>query len=154
MQSYRFFVISIASAILGGPLATGCAGGEPAGEADDTGAAAQTATVVHRVLFDAGHLQVAGNAFWIIDGDAPSPVPASPTSANSWSGGISAWGFGLFASGRYTIKQLPSGSTLTWGRPPRRLGRSFVPGRSCSTPPRGSPTTAHNPRCVCGVHGA
>jgi hypothetical protein len=81
-------------------------------EASDT---AQQITAVKRVLFDAAHRQVAGNAFWIVDTDAPAPVPASPTSANSWSGAISAWGFGLFSSGRYTITQLPSGGTLHFG---------------------------------------
>lgn len=81
----------------------------------DSAAATQAATTVHRVLFDSAHRQVAGNAFWIVDADAPSPVPASPTSAASWSGAISAWGFGLFSSGRYAITQLPSGSTLNFG---------------------------------------
>src|SRR5215468_1991339 len=92
---------------------SGCATDDVPGPADQ--AVTEPATTIHRVLFDAGHRQVAGNAFWIVDGDAPSPVPASPTSANSWSGAISAWGFGLFSSGRYTIKQLPSGSTLNFG---------------------------------------
>ena len=91
---------------------SGCATDDAPAPADE--AATEPATTPRRVLFDAGHRQVAGNAFWIVDSDAPSPVPASPTSANSWSGAISAWGFGLFSSGRYTIKQLPSGSTLNF----------------------------------------
>lgn len=92
---------------------SGCATDDVPGPADE--AAIEPVTAVHRVLFDAGHRQVAGNAFWIVDADAPSPAPATPTSATSWSGAISAWGFGLFSSGRYAIKQLPSGSTLNWG---------------------------------------
>src|SRR5215475_7158887 len=96
-------------------LAAGCAADAVDGAEPDEVEAAAPVTAVKRVLFDAGHRQVAGNAFWIVDGDAPSPVPANPTSVNSWSGAISAWGFGLFSSGRYTIKQLPSGSTLNFG---------------------------------------
>src|SRR5579859_306697 len=63
---------------------TACLGDDPSSPADtdDTAAAVQPATALHRVLFDAGHRQVAGNAFWIVDADAPAPVPASPTSAN------------------------------------------------------------------------
>src|SRR5262245_2366952 len=98
----------------------GCLGDGNSPESQDPGdeaSAEVTApiTAVKRVLFDAGHRQVAGNAFWIVDGDAPSPVPANPTSVNSWSGAISAWAFGLFSSGRYAIVQLPSGSTLSFG---------------------------------------
>lgn len=93
----------------------GCLGDEDRDSGDEAAAIAAPITAVRRVLFDAGHRQVAGNAFWIVDGDSPAPVPASPTSADSWSGAISAWGFDLFASGRYAITQLPSGSTLSWG---------------------------------------
>lgn len=58
---------------------SGCATDDAPGPADEpaTSAAAEPATAVHRVLFDASHRQVAGNAFWIVDGDAPSPVPAN-----------------------------------------------------------------------------
>jgi hypothetical protein len=93
----------------------GCLGEEALDPGDAEAAAAAPITAGHRVLFDAGHRQAVGNAFWIVDGDAPALVPANPTSADSWSGAISAWGFGLFASGRYAITQLPSGSTLNWG---------------------------------------
>jgi hypothetical protein len=95
-------------------LAAGCAA-DAVEDAESEVEAAGPVTAVKHVLFDAGHRQVAGNAFWIIDGDAPSPAPAAPTSANSWSGAISAWGFGLFSSGRYAITQLPSGATLNFG---------------------------------------
>jgi hypothetical protein len=70
---------------------------------------------VRRVLFDAAHKQVAGNADWIVDSHEPDPLPASPTGPTSWSGGISSWGYDLHASGRYTIKQLPAASSLNWG---------------------------------------
>jgi hypothetical protein len=96
-------------------LAAGCAADAVDAAEPDEAETAAPVTAVKHVLFDAGHRQVAGNAFWIVDGDAPSPVPANPTSANSWSGAISAWGFGLFSSGRYAIAQLPSGSTLNFG---------------------------------------
>jgi hypothetical protein len=66
------------------------------------------------VLFDAAHKNVAGNADWIVDANSPDPMPANPTSETSWSGGISAWGFDLFASGRYAIHQLGQGTALTW----------------------------------------
>lgn len=93
----------------------GCATDDAPAPASVDESATQAATTAFRVLFDSAHRQVAGNAFWIVDADAPSPVPATPTSAASWSGAISAWGFGLFSSGRYAITQLPSGSTLNFG---------------------------------------
>jgi hypothetical protein len=66
------------------------------------------------VLFDAAHKNVAGNADWIVDTHYPDPQPSNPTSETSWNGGISAWGFDLYASGRYAIHQLPPGTALTW----------------------------------------
>ena len=68
-----------------------------------------------RVLFDGAHKQVAGNADWIVDSHAPDPQPANPTSATQWNGGISSWGFGLYSSGRYSVKQLPAGAALNFG---------------------------------------
>lgn len=119
MKSLPLIALSMIAAV------TGCLGDGPEDATDDaldgtaaadpTAATTAAATAVHRVLFDAAHRQVAGNAFWIVDADAPAPVPASPTSATSWSGAISSWGFGLVSSGRYAISQLPSGSTLNWG---------------------------------------
>ena len=67
------------------------------------------------MLFDTAHKQVAGNADWVIDSHEPDPIPASPTSRTSWSGGISSWGYDLHASRRYSIKQLPSATALGWG---------------------------------------
>lgn len=110
MKPMPIFVMCVMTA-----AASGCATHDVPADEAGTHAATEPVTAVHRVLFDAGHRQVAGNAFWIVDGDAPSPVPASPTSASSWSGAISAWGFGLFSSSRYMITQLPSGSTLNFG---------------------------------------
>ncbi len=68
-----------------------------------------------RVLFDAAHNQVAGNAYWILDDNFPLPVPTNPTTETSWTGGISAFGFDLLKTGRYTVAQLPTGTPLNWG---------------------------------------
>ena len=68
-----------------------------------------------RVLFDTAHNNVAGNADWLVDSHGVDPVPSNPTSESQWSGGISAWAFGLHASGRYVIKQLPTQTSLNFG---------------------------------------
>jgi hypothetical protein len=81
-----------------------------------TGTTGSTGTPPYRVLFDSAHKQAVSNACWIIDSTSSAdPVPASPTSATDWQGAISSWGFDLFSSGRYTIKQLPVGASLTYG---------------------------------------
>ncbi len=72
-------------------------------------------TSVKRVLFDGAHKQVAGNADWILDTHFPSPQPATPTSETSWNGGISAWGFDLVKTGRYSVTQLSPGASLSFG---------------------------------------
>jgi hypothetical protein len=71
---------------------------------------------VVRVLFDAAHNQVVGNADWVLDYDYPLPMPVNPTTETSWSGGISAFGFDLVKTGRYTAAQLPPGVSLNWGQ--------------------------------------
>ncbi|MFB7241471.1 hydrolase [Streptomyces populi] len=80
----------------------------------DTPAHAATA---HRVLFDNGHAETAGNADWIISTSQPDPLGqnSSPTSETSWTGALSSWGVALQKTGNYSLKTLPSGSSLTYG---------------------------------------
>jgi hypothetical protein len=66
-------------------------------------------------MFDTAHRQDEGNAFWLVDDNAPNPSPASPTRESDWNGGISSWGYRLWASGRYAITQLPEGTALNHG---------------------------------------
>jgi hypothetical protein len=101
--------------------------GEDAGQPHDAGHDAGTPdagppmmdagshTGPFRVLFDGAHKQVEGNADWVLDSHFPDPQPAMPTSATSWTGGISSWGFDLHQSGRYAVHQLGTGSHLSWG---------------------------------------
>ncbi len=93
---------------------TGTGGGTATGGGSATGGG--TGGGVVRVLFDAAHNQVVGNANWVLDADFPSPVPANPTTETSWSGGISAFGFDLVKTGHYVVAQLPSGNSLNWGQ--------------------------------------
>ncbi|MBS2033061.1 MAG: hypothetical protein JST54_34630 [Deltaproteobacteria bacterium] len=103
---------------------TGSASGASSGTTSGSGTTASSTgttggtghTGLYRVMFDAAHEQVAGNACWIVDSSAPNPQPSNPTSETSWSGGISAWGFDLYQSGRYAVTQLPQGTTLNWGQ--------------------------------------
>lgn len=67
-----------------------------------------------RILFDAAHDNSVGNADWVLDTSA-IPSPVHPTSETQWSGGISAWGFDLHTSGRYEVRQVPSGTALNFG---------------------------------------
>lgn len=89
-----------------------------------TGAALQAATAVpahaatpHRVLFDNGHAETAGNADWIISTSQPDPLGqnSNPSSETSWTGALSSWGVALQKTGNYSLKTLPSGSSLTYG---------------------------------------
>ncbi|MFF3885859.1 hydrolase [Streptomyces sp. NPDC001914] len=89
-----------------------------------TGAALQAATAVpahaatpHRVLFDNGHAETAGNADWIISTSQPDPLGqnSNPSSETSWTGALSSWGVALHKTGNYSLKTLPSGSSLTYG---------------------------------------
>lgn len=91
---------------MGGGSATG-GGGSSGGGGGSTGP--------FRVLFDGAHKQQAGNADWVIDTHSPDPMPAMPSSEAAWNGGISSWGFDLFQSGRYRVRQLPAADGLTWG---------------------------------------
>jgi hypothetical protein len=78
---------------------------------------ADAATAVHRVLFDNSKAETAGNADWIIGTGIPDPLTqnANPASETAWTGAISAWGVALQRTGRYSLKTLPAGSTISYG---------------------------------------
>ncbi|MDT7843201.1 hydrolase, partial [Streptomyces justiciae] len=89
-----------------------------------TGAAVETSTAPpaaavtpHRILFDNAHAETAGNADWIISTSQPEPLgeDSSPSSETDWTGAISSWGVALQKTGDYSLKTLPSGSSLTYG---------------------------------------
>lgn len=89
-----------------------------------TGAAVQAsaatpaaAATPHRVLFDNGHAETAGNADWVISTSQPDPLgqDSSPSSETDWTGALSSWGVALQKTGDYSLKTLPSGSGLTYG---------------------------------------
>src|SRR5690606_31256824 len=83
-----------------------------------------------RVLFDAAHGQMAGNADWVIDADACNHVPRFPTPSSreiaaaaragetphetTWSGAFSAFGVALASSG-FELESLPPGERFTFG---------------------------------------
>lgn len=75
------------------------------------------AATVHRVLFDNSKAETAGNADWIISTSQPDPLNqnANPTTETSWTGAISAWAVALQKTGRYSLKTLPPGNTITYG---------------------------------------
>ncbi|MFJ9846834.1 putative Ig domain-containing protein [Kitasatospora sp. NPDC101155] len=74
-------------------------------------------TTKHRVLFDNSKAETAGNADWIISTSQPDPLGenANPQSETDWTGAISSWGVALQKTGQYSLKTLPSGSTITYG---------------------------------------
>lgn len=90
-----------------------------------TGAALQTgatatpahAATPHRVLFDNAHAETAGNADWIISTSQPDPLGqnATPSAETDWTGALSSWGVALQKTGDYSLKTLPSGSSLSYG---------------------------------------
>lgn len=72
-----------------------------------------------RALFDNLHGETAGNADWIIDTDAPLPLPdqstVGPATARTvWLGGISSWGIDLVKRG-YAVATLAAPHALTYG---------------------------------------
>ncbi|GAA3507245.1 hydrolase [Streptomyces showdoensis] len=79
--------------------------------------AQETAAAPLRVLFDNSKAETAGNADWIIGTGQPDPLTqnASPSAETDWTGAISAWGVALQRTGRYALKTLPSGGTITYG---------------------------------------
>ncbi|MCU7826396.1 putative Ig domain-containing protein [Kitasatospora sp. DSM 101779] len=80
-------------------------------------AVAAAASTPKRILFDNSKAETAGNADWIISTSQPDPLGqnADPTNEASWTGAASAWGVALQKTGRYSLKTLPSGSTITYG---------------------------------------
>lgn len=90
-----------------------------------TGAAVQATTAAtpahaatpHRVLFDNAHAETAGNADWIISTSQPDPLGqnSSPSVETDWTGALSSWGVALQKTGDYSLKTLPSGSSLSYG---------------------------------------
>jgi hypothetical protein len=83
-------------------------------------AVAQThpaAAAPHRVLFDDSKAETAGNADWIVSTAQPDPTVQNrkPTTERSWTGAISAWGVALQRTGRYSLKTLPPGGTISFG---------------------------------------
>ncbi|MGJ5749405.1 hypothetical protein FB563_6989 [Streptomyces puniciscabiei] len=81
-----------------------------------SGTAAHAATT-HRVLFDNAHAETAGNADWIISTSQPDPLGEnpSPSAETDWTGALSSWGVALQKTGGYSLKTLPSGSSLSYG---------------------------------------
>ncbi|MFE0329718.1 hydrolase [Streptomyces sp. NPDC058960] len=90
-----------------------------------TGAAVQATTAAteahaatpHRVLFDNAHAETAGNADWIISTSQPDPLgqDSTPSAETDWTGALSSWGVALQKTGNYSLKTLPSGSSLSYG---------------------------------------
>lgn len=81
-----------------------------------TGTPAHAATT-HRVLFDNAHAETAGNADWIISTSQPDPLgqDSTPSAETDWTGALSSWGVALQKTGDYSLKTLPSGSSLGYG---------------------------------------
>ncbi|MFG2944055.1 hydrolase [Streptomyces adustus] len=75
------------------------------------------AATTHRVLFDNAHAETAGNADWIISTSQPDPLSqnSSPSAETDWTGALSSWGVALQKTGSYSLKTLPSGSSLSYG---------------------------------------
>ncbi|MEU6556580.1 hydrolase [Streptomyces sp. NPDC046915] len=82
-----------------------------------TSAAPAHAATTHRVLFDNAHAETAGNADWIISTSQPDPLgqDSSPSAETDWTGALSSWGVALQKTGGYSLKTLPSGSSLSYG---------------------------------------
>ncbi|MFJ9019925.1 hydrolase [Streptomyces sp. NPDC102259] len=88
-----------------------------------TGAALQVSTSAtpahaatpHRILFDDGHAEEAGNADWIVSTSKPDPLSqdSSPSSETDWTGALSSWGVALQKTGDYSLKTATS--ALTYG---------------------------------------
>ncbi|GAA2472939.1 hydrolase [Streptomyces longisporus] len=73
------------------------------------------AATTHRVLFDDGHAEEAGNADWIISTSKPDPLGenSSPSVETDWTGALSSWGVALQKTGSYSLKTATS--ALTYG---------------------------------------
>jgi hypothetical protein len=73
------------------------------------------AATTHRVLFDDGHAEEAGNADWIISTSKPDPLAqdSSPSAETDWTGALSSWGVALQKTGSYSLKTATG--ALTYG---------------------------------------
>ncbi|NEA98374.1 hydrolase [Streptomyces sp. SID13726] len=73
------------------------------------------AATPHRILFDNGHAETAGNADWIISTSQPDPLgeDSSPSAETDWTGAISSWGVALQKTGDYSLKTATG--ALTYG---------------------------------------
>ncbi len=82
-----------------------------------TAATPSQAATAHRVLFDNAHAETAGNADWIISTSQPDPLgeDSAPSDESDWTGALSSWGVALQQTGDYSLKTLPSGSSLSYG---------------------------------------
>jgi hypothetical protein len=80
-------------------------------------AAPAAAATPHRILFDNAHAETAGNADWIVSTSQPDPLgqDSTPSAETDWTGAISSWGVALQRTGNYSLKTLPSGSSLSYG---------------------------------------
>jgi len=78
-------------------------------------AAPAHAATTHRILFDDGHAEEAGNADWIISTSKPDPLAqdSSPSAETDWTGALSSWGVALQKTGGYSLKTATS--ALTYG---------------------------------------
>ncbi|MGW3288977.1 hydrolase [Streptomyces sp. NPDC001002] len=83
-------------------------------QATVTAAPAHAATT-HRILFDDGHAEEAGNADWIISTSKPDPLSqdSTPSAETDWTGALSSWGVALQKTGSYSLKTATS--ALTYG---------------------------------------
>ncbi|MEW2560155.1 hydrolase [Streptomyces griseorubiginosus] len=86
-----------------------------AGVAVQATATPAVAATPHRILFDDGHAEEAGNADWIISTSKPDPLAqdSSPSSETDWTGALSSWGVALQKTGDYSLKTATS--ALTYG---------------------------------------
>ncbi|MFF8946076.1 hydrolase [Streptomyces sp. NPDC014864] len=112
MLGSRSFRHRVTTALTGLGLLVGSA----ALQVGATAAPAHAATT-HRILFDNAHAETAGNADWIISTSQPDPLGqnSSPSAETDWTGALSSWGVALQKAGGYSLKTLPSGSSLSYG---------------------------------------
>ncbi|MEU3076587.1 hydrolase [Streptomyces laurentii] len=103
---------ALGSSAVAAPRAT-----TPGASAGASAGAAVAAAAPRRVLFDNSKAETAGNADWIIGTGQPDPLTQnpSPQTEKDWTGALSAWGVALQKTGRYALKTLPSGGTITYG---------------------------------------
>jgi hypothetical protein len=66
------------------------------------------------VLFDRSKDEGRSGVEWVIDDDAPSPLPEQPWGRDKWSGSLSAIAGKLYMTGRYSLETLPPGGSITW----------------------------------------